>query len=208
MGSVMPDVMRWFGGAIGATLLLLGPAFGQAASPTRIFESPQYRYTVALPEGCRHDEGPGTIDAVCSPELDAEKSAAASAAASLVLEVGVEAFPQDAGKAPDALDQGYGEAAFKDELAEGICGEADKTRVKIANVARVLEANRVVYTAEVACPEIKFLGLGERKALARTLVTPGLRYRLMARALKDDFEQNKPAIDSFLASFRVLPADK
>ena len=46
-----------------------------------------------------------------------------------------------------------------------------------------------MYTADVGCPEIKFLGLGERQAVVQFLITPGLRYRLMARALKEDFEQ-------------------
>ena len=29
-----------------------------------------------------------------------------------------------------------------------------------------------MYTADVTCPEIKFLGLGERRATARFLITP------------------------------------
>ena len=40
------------------------------------------------------------------------------------------------------------------------------------------------------------------------LITPGLRYRLMARALKEDFEQRKDTIDAFFTSFRVLPEEK
>jgi hypothetical protein len=49
------------------------------------------------------------------------------------------------------------------------------------------------------------LGLGERRATVQFLVTPGLRYRLMARALREDFEQRKEAVDAFFASFRILP---
>ena len=186
-------------------VLVASLALAQSTVETKAFESSQYRYSVTLPTGCRHDEGPGTLDAICSAELDPEKSAMASAASALVLEVGVEPVPDDAGKTPADLAQRYDEAQFKVELPEAICGESDKARVKIENAKQVLEAARVVYTADVACPEIKFLGLGERRATVQVLVTPGQRYRLMARAPKEDFEQRKEAIDAFFASFRILP---
>jgi len=86
-----------------------------------------------------------------------------------------------------------------------VCGEPDRARVKVENAKQVLEEARVVYTADVACPELKFLGLGERRAMVRFLVTPGMRYRLMARAPKEDFEQRKDAVNAFFASFRILP---
>ncbi|MFZ0850619.1 MAG: hypothetical protein WAO08_15590 [Hyphomicrobiaceae bacterium] len=165
-----------------------------------------HRYAVTLPAGCRQAEGPGTIDAVCSAEFDSEKSAEASAVASLVFEVGAEAVADDAGKAVPALAAGYGEEAFKGELPEAVCGESDRTRVKIENVKQVLEEGRVAYTAEVRCSEIKFLGLGERRAAVKFLVTPGVRYRLLARAPNGEYDQHKQLIDAFLASFRVLPA--
>ena len=188
-----------------SAVLVASLALAQSTSETKAFESSQYRYSVALPAGCRHEEGPGTLDAVCSTELDPEKSAMASAASALVLEVGVEPVPDDAGKAPADLAQRYDEAQFKAELPEAICGESDRARVKIDNAKQVLEEARVVYTADVGCPEIKFLGLGERRAMVQILVTPGLRYRLMARAPKEDFEQRKAAVDAFFASFRTLP---
>ena len=179
-----------------------------AQSPAiKTFESPELRYRVQLPAGCRHEEGPGTIDAICSVELDAEKSAGVDAASALVLEVGAERVPEDAGIPAADLAQRYGEAQFKDELPEAICGEPDKARVKVANVKQVLEEARVAYTADVTCPEIKFLGLGERGAMAQFLITPGMRYRLMARALKEDFDQRKDAVDAFFSSFRILPAE-
>jgi hypothetical protein len=180
-------------------------AGAQAAADTVTVENAKYRYSVALPKACRRDEGPGTLDATCSPDLDQDKSAAANAARALVLEVSVEAVPADAGAAPADLAQRYGEKEFKEELAEAVCGESDRAKVKIEDAKQVLEEARVVYTAGVACPEIKFLGLGERRAGVRFLITPGLRYRLMGRALKEDFEQRKEAVDAFFASFRVLP---
>ena len=191
---------------LGGILSLPGGGVLGEAAPTKTFENSQFGFSVALPVGCRHEEGPGTLDAVCSAELDATKSVEASAAASLLLEVDVEAVPQDADKGPGDLAQGFSEANFKDELPEAVCGEADKARVRIDNVKRVLDRTRVMYTASIACPEIKFLGLGERNGIAQFLITPGLRYRLVARAPKDDFDQNRASIDAFFASFKTLPA--
>jgi hypothetical protein len=197
-----------FLGAAGLMLsiaLTASLALAQSTGETKAFESSEFHYSVALPAGCRHEEGPGTLDAVCSTELDPEKSAMANAASALVLEVGVEPVPDDAGKAPADLAQRYDEAQFKAELPEAICGEGDRARVKIENTKQVFAETRVVYTADVGCPEIKFLGLGERRAMVQFLVTPGLRYRLMARAPKEDFEQRKAAVDAFFASFRIVP---
>ena len=177
----------------------------RAAGDTKAFESAKFHYGVALPAGCRHDEGPGTLDAVCAADLDPEKSAQASPATALVLEVGVEPVPADGGTAASDLAQRYGETHFKEEPAEAVCGESDRAKVKIDGAKQVLEEARVVYTAGVLCPEIKFLGLGERRALVRFLITPGMRYRMMARALKDDFDKRKETVDAFFASFRVLP---
>jgi hypothetical protein len=177
----------------------------QSSAETRAFESSQYRYSVTLPAGCRHDEGPGTLDAVCATDFDPDKSAMASAAAALVLEIGVEPVVEDAGKAATELARRYDEAQFKAEVPESVCGEADKTRVKIENAKQVVEEARVAYTADVTCPEIKFLGLGERRATVEVIVTPGLRYRLMARAPKEEFEQQKEAVAAFFASFRIHP---
>lgn len=191
-----------------ALLTLSAPGSAVAQGPaTKTIENADLRYRVSLPAGCRHEEGPGTLDAVCSADLDLEKSAGVDAATALVFEVGAEQAPGDAGKSGAELAQRYGESEFKDELPEAVCGEPDKARVKIANIKQVLEEARVAYTAEVTCPEIRFLGLGERGAMAQFLITPGLRYRLMARALKEDFEQRKEAIDAFFMSFRILPAE-
>ena len=188
-----------------AVTLTASLALAQSTVETKAFESSEFRYSITLPAGCRHDEGPGTLDAVCSNELDPEKSAKADATSALVLEVGVEPVPDDAGKAPADLAQRYDEAQFKADLPEAVCGEFDRTRVKIDNAKQVLEEARVAYTADVACPEIKFLGLGERRAMVQLFLTPGKRYRLMARAPKEDFEQRKEAVDAFFASFRILP---
>ena len=198
--------MRPLSGVAGLALLaVLAAGSASGAADTKPFESAQFRYGVALPAGCRADEGPGTLDAICSADLDPEKSAQAAAANALVLEVGAEPVPADGGAATSDLAQRYGESQFKEELAETVCGETDRAKVKIDSAKQVLEEARVVYTAGVLCPEIKFLGLGERRAQVRFLITPGMRYRVMARALKDDFEKRRETVDAFFASFRVLP---
>ncbi len=186
-------------------IVALSAGEADAAADSKAFENAALRYGVALPEGCRHEEGPGTLDAVCSSDLDPEKSAQASAASALVLEVGAETVPADGGAAAADLAQRYGEAQFKEELAEAVCGESDRAKVKIDSPKQVLEEARVVYTASVLCPAIKFLGLGERRAQVRFTITPGMRYRVMARALKDDFDKRKEVVDAFFASFRILP---
>ena len=203
MSPARKTQLLWPAG-LAALAALAVSATGQPAGTTRAFENDQYRYSVALPAGCRHEEGPGTLDAVCSPELDPDKSVEASATSALVLEVTAEAVPDDAGKPASALAQQFGEGDFRGELPEMICGETDGSRVRIDNLVKVVEETRVVYTADITCPEIKFLALGERRATARTLITPGLRYRLMARALSDDYMQRKDAIDAFFSSFKVL----
>jgi hypothetical protein len=193
-----------------AACLLAGLAVPLAAqqipaSMLTVESAAPHRYRVTLPAGCRQEEGPGTLDAVCSAEFDAEKSAEASAASSLVFEVNAEGVAADADKAASALAAGYGEDTFKGELPEAVCGEADRTRVKIENVKQVLEEARVAYTADVLCSEVKFLGLGERRAAVKFVVTPGVRYRLLARAPQGEYEQHKHLIEAFFASFRVLP---
>jgi len=195
------------GPAAVAVTILVSLAAAQTPASMLTVESPApHRYTVKLPAGCRQEEGPGTIDAICSSEFDAERSAEASAVSSLIFETGAEAVAADTDKAAAALAAGYSEEAFKAELPEAVCGEADRARVKIENVKQVLEDGRVAYTAEVHCSEVKFLGLGERRAAVKFLLTPGVRYRLLARAPSGEYDQHKQLIEAFLASFRILPA--
>lgn len=195
--------------ALGLALALAAAlARAQAPSETKTFEDVQFRYAVALPAGCRHEEGPGTVDAVCSADFDIERSATASNATALVLMVAAEAVPGDTDKSVSELQRRYGEAAIRGELAEAVCGESDQARVKISNFKEVVEDARILYTADVVCADVKFLQIGERRASVRHVVTPDVRYRLAARAPADDFEQQRATIDAFFASFRVLPAVK
>lgn len=189
-----------------ATAAFVASASAQTPVPTVPYESAQYRYTINLPSGCRHDEGPGTIDAICSADLDSDKSASAPAAASLVLEVTAERVTAPEGPSSGAaLAEAFKEGDFRDELPETVCGSPDKARVKIEDVKQAADAASVTYTAKITCPEMKFMGLGERLATVQYVITPGMRYRLFARAPSEQFEQSKAVIDMFLASFRVLP---
>jgi hypothetical protein len=198
----------WAGLPLILLSLAAAPTGAQGLPETKDFENTQFRYAVALPAGCRHEEGPGTIDAVCSLDFDPERSAIASNAGALVLAVGAEVVEADAGKTLSELRQRYGEAGFKEELPEAICGESDKARVQINNFKEVLEEARVVYTADVVCAEVKFLQLRERRAAVRYLIAPDVRYRLVARAPTEEFEKQRGTIDAFFASFRLLPAGK
>jgi hypothetical protein len=182
------------------------PAASQAAGDMKTFANAQYGLAVSLPSGCRYDEGPGTIDAICSPGLDSEKSTTIDKLSAFVLQVSAEAAPpEDAGKTANELAQRYGEAVFKAELPEAVCGESDTGRVKVADVKSILEETRVVYTADVTCSEVKFLQVGERRAAVNYMIAPDARYRLVARALAEDFEKHRSVIDAFFASFRVGP---
>jgi len=184
------------------------PAVSQGDGETKVFENTRYNFTVALPAGCRHDEGPGTIDAICSADLDPKESATANKVSALVLQVSAETVADDAGRTASELAQQYGETAFKSEVPEVVCGEPDGARVKVENVKAVLEVARVVYTADVVCSEIRFLQIGERRASVRFLIGPAARYRLVARAPADAFSSQKALIDAFFASFDVTPAGR
>ncbi len=203
---------RWPGFAAWAALVpaVAGAwlAIIAAAAETKVYESDDLRFSVAVPAECRHEQGPGTLDAVCSADLDAEKSKEASAAASLILEVSTEPVPDEGGKEAEELARHYTQAQFKAELPEFVCGDPDPARVKVEDTRQVFEAARVVYTASVTCPEIRFLALGERRATVQYVLTPGVRYRLMARAPVDDFEHRKEEVEAFFASFRPLPESK
>ena len=197
--------------AIGVMPLLLAlsanPGAAQQASPETIaFESSEFRYVVALPTGCRQEEGPGTLDAICAADLDADRSAAASNDTALVLSVAAEALNVDGDTSVDALRQRHSETAFREELPEAVCGESDKARVRIEGFKETVEDGRLVYSASVVCAPVKFLRIPERRAAVRHVIAPGMRYRLVARSPTEDFDKQRATVDAFLASFRVLPA--
>jgi hypothetical protein len=197
--------------AAGACAVVLASATrtaAQTSAATKTFADGRYNYSVALPVGCRHEEGPGTLDAVCAPDLDAERSAQSNSATALLMEVSAEIVADDAGRTASELAQRYDEAAFQTEVPQSVCGESDPKRVRINNVKQTLEESRVSYTADVICAEVRFLQVAERRASARYIIGPDARYRLVARAPIEDFEKHAQAIEAFFESFRILPARK
>lgn len=205
-----PQLLRSgrFGLTSAAALLLAvsaTAAVAQSPVPTKTFTNEGAHYSVALPEGCRHDEGPGTLDAVCAPDFDPERSARANSNSALVMQVSAEIVPDDAGRTASELATAYAEKNLREELPQAVCGESDAARVRIENVKQAIEENRVTYTADVICAEVSFLQVPERRAAVRFLIGPSGRYRLIARGPTEDFEKNKQAIGAFFDSFRVLP---
>jgi hypothetical protein len=201
--------------AAGLAVLALGlatpwtaPLIAQTHGEAATYEGKPHRYAVTLPAGCRHVEGPGTVDAVCAPDFDLEKSAVADAATALVLAVAAESLDGVTDTSIAGLLQRYSEGAFKEELPEAICGEQDRARVKIENLSQSVEGQRVVYTADVTCAAIKFLQITARRAVVRHVIGPDAIYRLVARAPAEEFEKQRPTIDAFLASFRLTAVEK
>jgi hypothetical protein len=187
--------------SLAAAAAMLGFALLQpVAAKPRTIDNADLKYSITVPGECRTEEGPGTLEAICSPDFDEAKSAEMSAAGALLLEIDAEAVPADA--------KPYGEAEFRQEVPEAVCGESDTAKVKMAEVKAAKDAAATVLTASVTCPEIKFLGLGERQAQVRYVMQPGFRYRLMARALTSDAGKVKVATDSFFASFKTTGGAK
>ncbi len=166
-----------------------------ALANSKTFDNADLGYTIALPSQCRHEEGPGTLEAVCAPDLDPKKSQEIQAAGAILLEIDAEIVPADA--------KPYTEVEFRQELPEAVCGEGDTNKVRLENVAARTEGDRVTLTARVVCPELRFLGLGERHAETRTIIAGKYRYRLMARYPKDDADMAKPLAKAFFDSFKM-----
>ena len=182
-----------------AAVLLLAATVPLAAKP-RVIDNADLKYSVTVPGECRVEEGPGTFEAICSPDFDEAKSAELPAAAALLLEVDAERVPADA--------KSYGEAEFRAEIPEAVCGDSDPIKIKLTNLKESKDGGVSTFSANVACPEIKFLGLAERSAEVRYVISSGFRYRLMARALSSDKAAVKSAVDGFLQSFKSTAEGK
>lgn len=184
---------RRVGFAILAAALAASPV---ALAAGKVFENKDLKYRIELPETCQHNEGPGTLEAVCAPSLDAKASTDVAAAAALLLEIDAEAVPGNATP--------YGLTEFRDELPDAVCGESEAAKVRLTEVAQSQAGTTTTFRAIITCPAIAFLGLPERIAEARYVMAPGMRYRLMARVPAGDVAKAKPAMDAFFASFKPL----
>lgn len=161
-----------------------------------------------VPGHCLTREGPGTAEAICDPDGSDEASRTISAAAALYFEVTAQAFGPFASPAgAETLSQRYAFADFQKDLPGAVCGEERISRIRIESPQRQVVEGRVTYSATITCPEVKFLGLGPRRALVRYILTDGLRVNAMVRSMADDFERARPAADAFLASLS-LPAER
>ncbi len=169
-------------------------AHAQSPTPTTPYQNTELKYTIALPTACRHEEGPGTLEAICATDLDPEASKEIAAAGALLLEIDAEAVPTDA--------KPYTEANFREEIPEAVCGSGDTGRVVIGAFAEEKSAASRVLTAEVLCPPIKFLALPQRKAAVRYIIAPGFRYRLMVRAPAETLDKLRPVGVAFFNSFK------
>jgi hypothetical protein len=183
--------------ALWPAVVALGAACvcGTAAAKPRAIENADLKYTITVPSECRTEEGPGTLEAICAPDFDEAKSAELPAASALLLEIDAEQIPADA--------KPYGDTEFRREAPEAVCGDGDISRVKLSDVKEARDGAATVFTATIACPEIKFLGLPERQAQVRYVMQPRYRYRLMARSLVSDADKTKAVVASFFASFKA-----
>ena len=165
-----------------------------AVAAPKTLKNTDLKYAVTLPSECRIETGPGTLEAICSVDLDEAKAIDLPKAKAFLLEIDAEPVPADA--------KAYTEAEFRMEIPDAVCGEGDASRVKITNVKSETTDGATVLSADVVCPDIKFLGLEERHARARYVIAPKHRYRLMARAPASEAAQTKQAADAFLQSFK------
>lgn len=186
--------------ATAAALVFGGFTCGPVVAKPRTIENTELRYTITVPGECRTEEGPGTLEAICSPDFDEAKSAEMAAAGALLLEIDAEAVPTDA--------KPYGEADFRQEVPEAVCGESDTMKVKLTDVKSAKDDGATTFSAQITCPEIRFLGLGERQAQVRYVIQPGFRYRLMSRVPTADVSKVKAAIESFFSSFKIAVGRK
>ena len=166
----------------------------RAQTSTTPYQSAEFKYSVALPTACRHEEGPGTLEAVCALDLDPEASKELASAAAFLLEIDAEQVPTDA--------KPYTLVEFRDELPEAVCGGGDAGRVVITDIKEEPGVSGVVLTANIACPAIKFLALPARKAAVRYIMAPGFRYRMMVRAPGETLDKLRPVGVAFFNSFK------
>jgi len=155
-----------------------------------------------VPGHCHTREGPSTAEAVCDPDGSVERSRGMGAVAALYFEMTEQPLPSS-DSTPEGLAKAYAFADFQKDLPGAICGEDRVSRIKIESPQRLVGEGRIAYAATVTCPEVKFLGLGPRRALVRYILGEGKRVNVMARVLADDFERTKPWMDAFFSSLTV-----
>jgi hypothetical protein len=165
------------------------------AAGLKTYSDPHIGFEIALPQNCRHDARPGTIEAVCAPGFDSAKAASLAAAQGWLFEIDYEVVPSDA--APYSLD------ALRAEAPDMICGPSDAADVLITSARETPTAAGTSYSADVACPAVGFLSLPERTASVRVVVAGSKRFRLLARTPAADAPAASDMTQTFLASFKL-----
>ncbi|HRK17409.1 MAG TPA: hypothetical protein PK970_00500 [Hyphomicrobiaceae bacterium] len=176
-------------------LLVAGSALIATRALARDIVNTDLRYSVAIPDTCSVEQTTGTIEAVCATAPSAAGKPASQKAASFFLELDAEIVPPDA--------RPYGDAEFRADIPDAVCGAGEPADVRIDNVAETPVGSARVFTASVVCPAIPFLGLEQRRAAVRYVIAQKMRYRLMYRAPVSMYDTHAATGRAFLASFKT-----
>lgn len=176
-------------------LVVAASAAALTGAAARDLVNADLRYSVAIPDTCSVEQTTGTIEAVCATAPSATGKPAAQKAASFFLELDAEIVPPDA--------KPYGDAEFRADIPDAVCGAGDPAEVRIDNVAEAPVGSARVFTASVVCPAIPFLGLEQRRAAVRYVIAQKMRYRLMYRAPVSMFDTHTATGRAFLDSFKT-----
>lgn len=176
--------------SVAVLLTMAAPALASAKD----YANADLKFSVTIPDDCAVEETTGTLEAICAPDRDPSKTTETPKARAVFLEIDAEHVPLDA--------KPYGEAEFRADIPDAVCGAGDAAEVKIENVVEAPAGTSRVFTATVVCPAIAFLGLEERRAAVRYVIGSKMRYRLMYRAPSVAHEKNAAAGKAFFDSFK------
>lgn len=176
-------------------VIVAASAAASTGAAAREIVNTDLRYTVTIPDTCSVEQTTGTIEAVCATAPSAAGKPAAQKAASFFLELDAEIVPLDA--------RPYGDAEFRADIPDAVCGAGEPSDVLIENAAENQAGSARIFTATVVCPAIPFLGLEQRRAAVRYVIAQKMRYRLMYRAPVSMFDTHTATGRAFLASFKT-----
>ena len=147
----------------------IGRLAAQTAGVTATFEGKPHRYTVTLPAGCRHEEGPGhgRCDLRTRFRRREERghqrdrrSAAGGGGRVARQRRTTRALPASCSATPRRASRRSCPRPF----AARQTGRGSRSRISSQSV----EDRRVVYTADVVCAEVRFLQIGGAAPLCAT----------------------------------------
>lgn len=165
-----------------------------ALAQSKTITNPDLKFSIAVPEDCRIEQGPGTLESICDPGRNAALAVDIPKAKAFLLEIDAEQVPTDA--------KPYTETEFSIEVPDAVCGETASARVTLSNIIVTKDGPSTIMTANVVCPELSFLGLDERKAQVRYIFGTKFRYRLMHRTPSALADSTAAAGKAFFDSFK------